>query len=177
MAAEGTSRHEIGREAFVERVWKWKAESGGKIIGQLKRLGASCDWERERFTMDEGLSKAVREVFVRLYEEGLIYRDNRLINWCPGATPPCRTSRWNTKNRREASGTCVIPWKVRTGAGGGHHQAGKPCWVIRPSRLIPLTNATGNLIGGYVILPCCTAGFPLLPTNMWIWSSGRAWSR
>ena len=66
-----------------ERVWKWKAESGGTIIHQLKRLGASCDWSRERFTLDEGLSKAVREVFVRLYEEGLIYRDNRLINWCP----------------------------------------------------------------------------------------------
>jgi valyl-tRNA synthetase len=61
----------------------WKAEYGGKIIHQLKRLGASCDWSRERFTLDEGLSRAVREVFVRLYEEGLIYRDNRLINWCP----------------------------------------------------------------------------------------------
>ncbi len=83
LAAEGSSRHEIGRDAFIERVWRWKGESGGQIIGQLKRLGASCDWERERFTMDEGLSKAVREVFVRLYEEGLIYRDNRLINWCP----------------------------------------------------------------------------------------------
>ncbi len=83
LAAEGKDRHEIGREDFIERVWQWKSESGGKIIGQLKRLGASCDWQRERFTMDEGLSKAVREVFVRLYDEGLIYRDDRLINWCP----------------------------------------------------------------------------------------------
>ncbi len=83
LAAEGKDRHDLGREAFIERVWKWKAESGGQIIGQLKRLGASCDWERERFTMDEGLSKAVRTVFVKLYEDGLIYRDNRLINWCP----------------------------------------------------------------------------------------------
>jgi len=83
LAAEKMDRHELGREAFIERVWKWKAESGGQIIGQLKRLGASCDWERERFTMDEGLSKAVRTVFVKLYEDGLIYRDNRLINWCP----------------------------------------------------------------------------------------------
>jgi valyl-tRNA synthetase len=83
LAAEGKDRHELGREAFIERVWKWKAESGGQIIGQLKRLGASCDWERERFTMDEGLSRAVRQVFVRLYDDGLIYRDNRLINWCP----------------------------------------------------------------------------------------------
>jgi len=83
LAAEGKDRHELGREQFIERVWQWKAESGGQIIGQLKRLGASCDWERERFTMDDGLSTAVREVFVRLYEEGLIFRDNRLINWCP----------------------------------------------------------------------------------------------
>jgi len=83
LAAEGTDRHCLGRDGFVERVWKWRTESGGQIINQLKRLGASCDWERERFTMDEGLSKAVREVFVRLYDEQLIYRANRLINWCP----------------------------------------------------------------------------------------------
>lgn len=82
IASEGLDRHTLGRDAFIARVWKWKAESGGRIIHQLKKLGASCDWSRERFTLDEGLSKAVREVFVRLYEEGLIYRDNRLINWC-----------------------------------------------------------------------------------------------
>ncbi|HSN03342.1 MAG TPA: valine--tRNA ligase [Nitrospira sp.] len=80
---EGISREGLGREAFLERVWKWKAQSGGTIIQQLKRLGASCDWSRERFTMDEGLSKAVLEVFVRLYEDNLIYRGERLINWCP----------------------------------------------------------------------------------------------
>ncbi len=83
LAVESRDRHEMGREGFVERVWQWRAESGGQIIHQLKRLGASCDWQRERFTMDEGLSRAVREVFVSLYEEDLIYRDNRLINWCP----------------------------------------------------------------------------------------------
>jgi valyl-tRNA synthetase len=83
LAAENKDRHDLGRDAFIDRVWRWREESGGLIINQLKRLGASCDWQRERFTMDEGLSKAVREVFVRLYEDGLIYRDNRLINWCP----------------------------------------------------------------------------------------------
>lgn len=83
IAKEGVDRHKLGREAFIERVWKWKREYGGRIIHQLKKLGASCDWSRERFTLDEGLSAAVREVFVRLFEEGLIYRDNRLINWCP----------------------------------------------------------------------------------------------
>jgi valyl-tRNA synthetase len=83
LAKENIDRHKLGREKFIEEVWKWKKEYGGRIIGQLKRLGASCDWDRERFTMDEGLSRAVREVFVRLYEEGLIYRGERLINWCP----------------------------------------------------------------------------------------------
>ncbi len=83
LAGEGTDRHQLGRDAFTERVWKWKSEYGGRIIHQLKRLGASCDWSRERFTLDEGLSRAVAEVFVSLYEQGLIYRDNRLINWCP----------------------------------------------------------------------------------------------
>lgn len=83
LASEGEDRHRLGRDAFIERVWSWKAEYGGKIIHQLKRLGASCDWSRERFTLDAGLSRAVAEVFVTLYEQGLIYRDKRLINWCP----------------------------------------------------------------------------------------------
>ena len=83
LIAEGTSRDKLGRDLFTARVWEWKAQSGGTIIEQLKRLGSSCDWSRLRFTMDEGLSKAVREVFVRLYEDGLIYRGKRLINWCP----------------------------------------------------------------------------------------------
>jgi len=83
LLAEGTSRKDLGREAFVERVWAWKAESGGTIMRQLRRLGSSCDWSRERFTMDAGLSRAVREVFVSLYEEGLIYRGDYLVNWCP----------------------------------------------------------------------------------------------
>jgi len=83
IAKEGLTRHAIGREAFIERVWKWQEQYGRRIIHQLKRLGASCDWERERFTLDEGLSKAVREVFVRLYKEGLIYRGDYIINCCP----------------------------------------------------------------------------------------------
>jgi len=83
LAGEGTDRHAVGREAFIERVWEWRRAKGGQIINQLKRLGCSCDWSRERFTMDEGLSRAVREVFVRLYEEGLIFRGDYIINWCP----------------------------------------------------------------------------------------------
>ncbi|RJQ53351.1 MAG: valine--tRNA ligase [Nitrospiraceae bacterium] len=80
---QGTDRHKLGREKFIEKVWEWKKLYGGTIINQLKVMGASCDWSRERFTLDEGLSRAVREVFVRLYEEGLIYRGEYLINWCP----------------------------------------------------------------------------------------------
>src|SRR5579859_5609730 len=76
-------RRDMGREKFLERVWQWKEESGGTILNQLKRLGASCDWSRERFTMDEGLSRAVIKVFVQLYREGLIYKDKRLVNWDP----------------------------------------------------------------------------------------------
>ena len=83
LAAEGKTKEDVGRQAFLERVWRWKEESGGTIIRQLKRLGASCDWQRERFTMDEGLSRAVRETFVRLSDEGLIYRDDYIVNWCP----------------------------------------------------------------------------------------------
>ena len=81
---EGTTREAIGREAFEARVWQWKEKYGGEIINQLRRLGASCDWERERFTLDQGLSRAVREAFVRLYEQGLIYQGPRMINWSPG---------------------------------------------------------------------------------------------
>src|SRR5213080_26852 len=80
---EGLSRHDLGREKFVERVWQWKQEYGGQILKQLRREGASVDWSRFRFTMDGDLSRAVREAFVRLYEEGLIYRGNRIVNWCP----------------------------------------------------------------------------------------------
>jgi valyl-tRNA synthetase len=83
LAREGIDRHELGRASFVERVWRWKEESGGTITTQMRTMGVSCDWSRERFTMDEGLSAAVRLVFVHLYEGGLVYRANRIINWCP----------------------------------------------------------------------------------------------
>ena len=82
-AEEGKTRHDYGREAFIDKIWQWKEESGGTITRQMRRLGDSVDWERERFTMDEGLSAAVQEVFVRLYEDGLMYRGKRLVNWDP----------------------------------------------------------------------------------------------
>ncbi len=88
MKKEGLTKEDIGRDKFLERAWAWKEQYGGRIVSQLKKLGSSCDWDRERFTLDEGCSRAVREVFVRLYEKGLIYRGERIINWCPH----CRTS-------------------------------------------------------------------------------------
>ncbi len=83
LAKEGKSRHDLGREAFVERVWQWKAESGGQIAGQMRRLGNGVAWSRDRFTMDEGLSRAVQTVFKKMFDDGLIYRAERIINWCP----------------------------------------------------------------------------------------------
>ena len=80
---EGLTRYDLGREKFLERVWDWKHKYGNRIVSQQKKLGASCDWDRAAFTMDEGCSKAVREVFVSLYEKGLIYKGSRIINWCP----------------------------------------------------------------------------------------------
>src|SRR4029078_3190312 len=88
LTKEGINRHELGREKFVERVWQWKESYGQQILNQLKRLGSSCDWTRTRFTLDEGLSRAVRHVFVQLYEDCLIYRDLAMVNWCPF----CRTA-------------------------------------------------------------------------------------
>ena len=85
---EGKTKEELGREGFLEEAWAWKEKYGGRILEQLKKLGSSCDWSRERFTMDEGLSKAVEYVFIKLYEKGLIYRGERIVNWCP----KCKTS-------------------------------------------------------------------------------------
>ncbi len=83
MAEEGITKEDLGREKFLERAWEWKRQYGGRIVSQLKKMGSSCDWDRERFTMDEGCNKAVKEVFVNLYKKGLIYRGNRIVNWCP----------------------------------------------------------------------------------------------
>jgi len=118
LARESTSRFDLGRENFVERVWQWRAQYGGIIVNQLKKLGASCDWSRERFTMDEGCSRAVREVFVTLYEEGLIYRYRAT---CITSATPDPTAR----------GTCALP-----------PRGPRPCWATRPSPSTLMTTAT-----------------------------------
>ena len=112
---EGLTRYDLGREEFVKRVWKWKEAYGDEIVRQLKSLGISCDWDRQRFTMDEGLSRAVREAFVSLYEKGLIYKGTRMINWCVN----CRTALSDVEVEHQddagACGTSTTPsWAKRT---------------------------------------------------------------
>jgi valyl-tRNA synthetase len=162
LASEGKDRFELGREAFIERVWQWKEESGGQIIDQLKRLGASCDWERERFTMDAGLSTAVREVFVRLYDEGLIYRDNRLINWCPR----CHTALSDIEVEHEEKAGNL--WHLR------YPVVGSAEFVVvattRPETMLgdtavavnPADERYSHLIGKMVMLPLVNREIPII---------------
>ncbi|MBD3314748.1 MAG: valine--tRNA ligase [Chitinivibrionales bacterium] len=116
LAQENTNRHDIGREAFVEKVWAWKREYHTRITNQLKRLGTSCDWDRERFTMDEGLSRAVRKVFVNLYRDGLIYRGKYIINWCPR----CRTALSDEEAEHQDTAGKLYYFKYPHADGGGH---------------------------------------------------------
>ena len=109
LASEGKKRRSLGREKFVERVWEWRRHYGGAILDQMKRLGASVDWSREYFTMDENLSRAVREVFVRLYEEGLIYRGKYIVNWCPRCVTAISDLKWCTKRPRASCTRSSIP--------------------------------------------------------------------
>jgi valyl-tRNA synthetase len=163
LAAAGKDRFELGREKFIERVWQWKGESGGQIIGQLKRLGASCDWERERFTMDEGLSTAVRTVFVKLYRDGLIYRDNRLINWCPR----CHTALSDIEVEHEEKKGHL--WHIRYPIAG---QPGRYVTVAttRPETMLgdtavavhPEDERYRDLIGLKVILPLINREIPVV---------------
>jgi len=160
--AEGTNRHELGRERFVERVWQWKEESGDQISTQLRRLGASPDWSRERFTMDDGLSTAVTETFVRLFDEGLIYRGERLVNWDP------------------VLHTAVSDLEVLSQEEEGHiwhlrypladHEGHLVVATTRPETMLgdtavavhPDDERYGHLIGHYVDLPLCDRRIPIV---------------
>ncbi|MEW6108333.1 MAG: valine--tRNA ligase [Nitrospirota bacterium] len=162
IASEGIDRHRLGRDAFVERVWKWKAEYGGKIIHQLKRLGASCDWSRERFTLDEGLSRAVIEVFVSLYEQGMIYRDNRLINWCPR----CHTALSDIEVEHEEFDGRLTYIKYPLDGGDGHVVVA----TTRPETMLGDTAVAVNpedgryrtFIGKMVLLPLTGRVIPVV---------------
>lgn len=161
---EGTSRRQLGREKFIARVWKWKEEKGGAIIEQLKRLGASCDWSRTRFTMDEGLSAAVREVFVRLYEEGLIYRGKYLVNWCTS----CGTALSQLEAELGESDEQGQLWYIRYPLVQG--QGYVTVATTRPETLLGDTAVAVNpeddryqkLIGKMVRLPCTDRTIPVI---------------
>lgn len=115
VVAEGSSREQLGRGAFVERVWRWRDDYGGQIISQLKRLGASLDYQDERFTLDEGYARAVQKVFVELYEKGYIYRDRYMVNWDPGSARRSPTSRWRITRSPTRSTTSTIRWTPARG--------------------------------------------------------------
>jgi len=159
---DGISRYDLGRERFIERVWEWKHEFGGRIINQLKRLGASCDWSRERFTMDEGCSKAVREVFVRLYEKGLIYQGNYIINWCPN----CQTalSDIEVEHEEQAGNLWYINYPVK------HSDSFITIATTRPETMLgdvavavhPDDERYRDLIGKTLVLPLVNREIPII---------------
>src|SRR4051812_34794177 len=150
---EGTSRQELGREAFVERVWAWKEEYGSRIVEQYKRLGASCDYERERFTLDEGYVEAVYRVFAQLYEKGYIYRDNYIVNWDPGSRSAI--SDLEVENREVEDELYLIDYPIE-----GSEDV-LTVATVRPETMLADTAVAVHpdddrykaLIGGYCILP------------------------
>ncbi len=164
LAKEGLTRHDLGREAFIERVWAWTEEKGGVILRQLQRLGASCDWERERFTMDEGLSHAVREVFVRLYEKGLVYRGQRIIHWCVR----CHTALADEEAITSEGGEPGSLWHIRYPAADGGE--GLVVATTRPETMLGDTGIAVNpdderyhgLLGKDVILPLMNRPIPVI---------------
>ena len=148
LAKEGLTREQIGREEFLRRTWAWKEKYGSIITSQIRRLGASCDWDRERFTLDEGLSKAVREAFVRLYEKGLIYRGPRLINWSPGLKTA--VSDLEVEYREEPGTLYYFKYRLvelQQSSSLSPPPGLKPYWVIRLWPCILKTRATNNLSG------------------------------
>jgi isoleucyl-tRNA synthetase len=145
MERQEPGRRAIGREKFLEKVWAWKAESGGTIIKQLKRLGASCDWSRERFTMDEGLSRAVLKVFVELYRAGLIYRDKRLVNWDPKLLTAISDLEVQQVESKGTSGTSAIRSRVcPTRSSRSRPRGRRRCWATPRSRCIRTIRATAS---------------------------------
>ena len=141
--AEGKHRHDIGREEFVERVWEWKAQSGDTISRQERRLGNSVDWSRDRFTMDEGLSRAVTEVFVRLHEEGLIYRGKRLVNWDPVLHTALSDLEVVAEEEQGHLWHLRYPLEDGSATSWSQRRVRRRCSATRPLQCIPKMSATG----------------------------------
>jgi len=168
LAREGLHRRDLGRDAFIERVWQWRQDYGGRIIQQLKKLGCSCDWDRERFTMDEGLSRAVTETFLRLYEKGLIYRDKYIVNWCPR----CRTalSDIETEHEEHEGHLWYIQYPLKDGP-----QEHLTVATTRPETMLGDTAVAVNpeddrfrhLIGETAVLPILKREVPII-ADSWV---------
>ena len=165
MRKEGITKEDIGREAFLKRAWEWKNTYGNRITSQLRKMGSSCDWERERFTMDEGCSKAVKEVFVRLYEKGLIYRGERIINWCPH----CKTSISDAEVTYEEKNGYFWHFRYPLKDGSGYLELA----TTRPETMMgdtavavhPDDERYKHLIGKTVILPLMNREIPIVADN------------
>ena len=166
LAAKGISRHDLGREEFVSRVWKWKEEYGSTIIGQLKKLGASCDWDRERFTMDEGLSVAVRRIFVDLYKKDLIYRGKYLINWCPR----CHTalSDLEVEHEDKEGKFYEVTYRFADGDGDLRVMTTRPETILGDTAIAihPRDERNRHLVGKKVIVPIAGRVIPVIEDNM-----------
>jgi valyl-tRNA synthetase len=162
LAAEGTDRHQLGRERFLEKVWEWKAESGGTITQQLRRMGSSVDWSRERFTMDDGLSNAVREVFVRLHSEGLIYRGKRLVNWDPALHTAI--SDLEVENREEQGHMWHFRYPLSDGSGHLVVATTRPETMLGDTAVAvhPEDPRYKDLIGQTVHLPLADRDIPII---------------
>ena len=165
MKEEGLTKEQIGREAFMKRAWAWKEKFGGRIVEQLKKLGSSCDWERERFTMDEGCNKAVKEVFVNLYEKGLIYRGERMINWCPH----CKTSISDAEVNYEdqAGHFWHLRYPLSDGSGFIELATTRPETLLGDTAVAvnPEDERYKNLVGKTLILPIVHREIPIIADN------------
>ena len=162
MKKEGVTKDDLGRDGFLERAWAWKEQYGGRITEQLKKLGSSCDWDRERFTMDDGCSEAVKEVFVSLYEKGLIYRGERMINWCPH----CLTSISDAEVEYEeqAGHFWHLRYKLTDGSGYIYLATTRPETLLGDTAVAvhPDDERYKDMIGKTVILPIVGREIPIV---------------
>ncbi|MDJ0731382.1 MAG: valine--tRNA ligase [Crocosphaera sp.] len=166
LKSEGTTRYEIGREKFLEKAWQWKQESGGKIVNQLKKMGLSADWSRERFTLDEGLSKAVRTAFVKLYEAGLIYRGNYLVNWCPASLSA--VSDLEVENKEVEGHLWHFRYPLSDGSGHVEVATTRPETMLGDTGVAvnPKDERYKNLIGKTITLPIVGREIPIFADEL-----------
>jgi valyl-tRNA synthetase len=162
LQAQGKTRQDVGRETYLKRAWQWKEESGGTIVGQLRRLGLSVDWTRERFTMDEGLSDAVLEAFIQLYEEGLIYRGNYLVNWCPASQSA--VSDLEVENQEVNGHLWHLRYPLTDGSGSVEVATTRPETMLGDTAVAvnPNDDRYKHLIGKTVTLPIMNREIPII---------------